>query len=419
MPLNQFPVSSQLGFLKASKLGFRITRGSQGFYQQISFYSAVAMHGYISFLSDPATPSTFDDKLYNRFKCRVSISNFPNSSYVEFIRTITPGAGTLGSSGDVESLVFFPSEAVHLANQSMVDPLPTLVTVKTATSMTQTFTPTTGGLAFTQQFDLTNLLVDPDGFNQSIRVWEHLMLNNLATLRPAIEAQQASDIAGGLYTNEDIWDLIWTIQDNGTHFGGPDAKTILFSGGLISDNPPTGNLPGIDGKIIQIQRGVNAASDPIFIDLLGVESANYYPGSKPADRAFLWPTYGGDSGGRMAGLLPQYSAPDFVYFSQEQLYCSEKRHRIHNSPVYTVLDSKTLQPGFLGLLGPDTYERGPGVLASGFPVDEFGRVQFDLHCPADVISGFFGDPATAQKYWTFQIYEHDATTNINGFIIPP
>ena len=402
--LNQFPVSTPLRFLKASRLNFRVVRGTAVFYQEIRFISTVTMGGFLSFTTDPATDS-FDDNIYDTLTVRVSVSNFPHSSSMVYTKTIAPGVSP------VESFTFVPDEATHLANVSLVAGGGSVTTLKTATSM-RVAEP---GGAFVQQSDLSNLRVDPDGHGKSIRAWQHRMADDLATLRTAVEAQQATDIANGLYTLEDTWDKFWYIQDGGTPFSDPGAIVRHFSGGLVSANPPTGNLPPIGGSILQIQKSTNAAAQPVFYDLLGVEGANYYPGVNVRNRFFLWAPSSAIDPARASTVIPSYHAPDLVYTTSEILACSETRHRIHRSPVYLQMDHKTLLAA--GGFGPDTYDNGVRVLPTG-PVDAFGRIQFDTLCPVVVLADFW-NAAQPDDYYVQQIYELDPTTNVSPFVIPP
>jgi hypothetical protein len=399
----RFPVASPLGFLTASRLHFRVTRGQNEFYQEIRFASIVNMRGFLSFLTDPAT-DTWDDEIYNTLRVQVSISNFPNSSRMDYRLTIVPG-GT-----DIESISFIPDEATHLANLLLVAG-GSVTTGKTATTMTVS----EPGGAFVQQWDLSNLQVDPDGGGKSIRAWQHLMVDHLALLRPAVEAQQTTDIGNGLYTLEDTWDFFWRIVEDGGHFSpGPSAHVRDFSGGLISDNPPTGNLPPIGGNILQIQKSTNALAQPIFYDLLGVEGGHYYPGANVRNRSSVFANSSAIDPLRPSTTLPSYHAPDLVYSTGEILSCSETRHRIH-SPVYLQVDHKATL--LAGGLGPDTYDAGGPVLITG-AVDDSGRVEFDAGCPANSIPNFWTD-AEPDDFYVQQIYELDPATNVAPFVIPP
>jgi hypothetical protein len=272
----------------------------------------------------------------------------------------------------------------------------------------------TGLQDLTVTYTLGNPILDPAGSPKSIRKFQRIMFDNLQTVRPIIEAQLAAQIASGAITEEDIWDTNWNIQEDGTFFGTPGAKTYLSAHptvpALVSDNPPTGNLPPLGGRILQIQRGVNAAGDAVFQDILGIEGAEYYPGSTIHDQIFMWPLGVGDP---MFAIVPFYNPPYVVYARSETLRCSDTRHRIHNSPVYVRADVKEVQDFFT--FGPDGYP-APAVPVTGFPVDSYNRIQFDTVCPNPFGSFFF---STGDDYVVFQIYCLNPATNINGFVIPP
>ena len=395
-------------FLRASRLGFRKLISKQDKYQEIRFTSTVGMHGFLSFLA----PDTLDATLYNKLSIEIALTNFPNpSSRVNFTRTIVPGGSNFADTYD---FTFVPDEATCVANAQLFFGLGPAVTTKTATLIQHTFKNSTGGTIGTQRFELSEPI--------DIRVWQHLMVDNLAK-RQDIETQQADDIAAGLYTLEDTWDTLWFISGDGSYFSEPGAKTRLFTypgvPALVSDNPPTGNLPPLAGKILQILRGTNTTGDAVLQDILGIEGAHYYPGLHLDNRLYVWadndPT-GTSDDVRMLGMIPSYHQPDLIYLTFETLTCSETRHRIHQSPVYLKIDIRDVL-GF-GQYGPDIggYPR-TSTENLGYPIDASGRIEFDVGCPANVVADYFG--LYPDYYAVTSIFELFPATNINGFVIPP
>jgi len=404
--LGQFPDAGPLQFLKASPLRFRVVRVSRPLaYQEIRFISTVGMHGFASFLA----PDTLDDTLYNTLRVQVSISNFPTSSSLDFTRTIIPGA-----AADVVTLSFIPDEATFLSNLALLS-INLGSTTKTATLMTQHLTNRYGvPITAIQTFTLSNVLVEPLGSSKSIRAWQHLMVDHLATLRTAVEAQQAIDIAARHYTLEDTWDRDWYIGDTGTHYGEVGAQVAgLAKQGFNADPPP---LTGYN--ILQVDKGpLNAEGNRTFLDVLGVEGAMYYPGATTANRLVLWAyDTAGDDNARMASLLPSYHAPDLVYLVEERLSCSQVRHRIRPS-VSVRMSRRPLLAGGSGTAGfsPDIYD-GPSAPSGGAPILG-SRVQFDTVCPAVSIPDFW-NTTKPDDYLIQQVYGPNAATNVNGFVIP-
>lgn len=414
--LGIFPLATELDFLRASELNFRlIDIVEPKFYEDIRFISTVNMRGFVGFNA----PGTLDDSLYNTLTIRVSIPNFPNSAALTMTRTIVPG------SDDVINFAYTPSQAQYETNLADAVFPPTITeTTRTQTLMVLAMEST---LNSTVRFELSNLFLDPLGGSKSVRGWQHLMLDNLAAGRVAIEAMQAAQIAAGTITENDKWLEDYLIVENGT-FSSFVTKglTYLFVPprvpGLLSDNPPTGNLPPLHGVILQIQRGVNSGGAGILQDVLGVEGAHYYPGGPVAQQIEAI-----DFADSMMSKLPDYRDPHLLYTRNEILSCSETRHRIHQSPVFVrqairaVLTAGfgtefPIPPGFAGVLGPNVY---PFVAAptTAYPVDTFNRVQFDNPCPANSISDFWN--LYADSFAVDQIYELSAATNINGFTIPP
>lgn len=265
-----------------------------------------------------------------------------------------------------------------------------------------------------QTFTLSNVLADPLGSSKSIRAWQHLMVDHLATLRTAVEAQQALDIAARRYTLEDTWDHDWYIGDTGAHYGEVGAQVAgLATLGFNADPPP---ITGYN--ILQVDKGpLNAEGNRTFLDVLGVEGAVYYPGATTANRLVLWAyDTAGDDNAKMASLIPSYHAPDLVYVVQEILSCSQVRHRIRPS-VSVRMSRRPLLAGGFGTagFGPDIYD-GPSAPSGGTPILG-GRVQFDTPCPAVSIPDFW-NTTKPDDYLIQQVYGPNAAANVNGFVIP-
>jgi len=370
-------------------------------YQEIRYLSRAQMFGYLSFLN----PDAPDDQIYTRLTVRVSVSNFPNSSYGEFIGTASPTGGVSSA------ITFYPNESTHAANVTPLFGSPATIT-KSATSMVQTFHDAfTGATVGQQVFTLS----DP----VTIKDWQQRMVDNLVFLKTKVLADQAVAIAAGSITFEDTWDHVWLVDADRSFQGFPDAVVKTYSGGLISVAPPTGILPPIAGRILQIERGLNDSAEDTFIDLVGVQGGHYYPGTKLANRRDLFTC-------NMPFI--QYGYPDVAYTTQETLLCSQASHRIQVPICKALLNGK---------LGPSErlffpYELGTGISTDmGLPAvtsygttvgfgsspNAPGEVPIDTPCPALSI-GEFWDHGAADDYWEFQLANNDPATCINGYVIP-
>jgi hypothetical protein len=403
--LSEFPIKSKLNFLKASRLRFRRVGGkpkSDKKYQEIRYISRAQMFGYLSFLN----PDSPDDQIYTKLTLRVSVSNFPNSSFGEFIGTASPTGGVVNNP-----ITWYPNESTHTANVTALFGSPSTI-AKTATNMVQTFTDAFTGATVGQQ---VWTLSDP----VTIRDWQHRMVDNLVFLKAKVLADQATSIAAGSITFEDTWDSVWLIDVDRSIQGFPDANVKSYSGGLVSANPPTGNLPPIAGRILQIERGLNTDGDDTFIDLVGVQGGHYYPGTKLANRRDLFtPTM----------PMIQYGYPDVAYTTKETLLCSQASHRIQ-VPICKALLNGKLGPVerlyFANDFGqPVSVDMGlPAVTSYGTTVgfssspNAPGEVPIDTPCPALSI-GEFWDHGAADDYWEFQLANNDPATCINGYEIP-
>ncbi len=393
--LSEFPIKSKLGFVKASRLRFRRVGGKpprDKKYQEIRYISRVNMAGWLSFLN----PDAPDDLIYTKLTIRVSVSNFPNSSFGQAVLTAAPTTG-----GITPTITYSPSEAAHLANLALVGP--DGATSKTATRMTQT------GTNWQQVWTLS----DP----VTIRDWQKRMVDNLVYLKAKVLADQAAQIAAGTMTLEDTWDNIWVVDADRSVFGSPDADVKAMSGGLVSDNPPTGNLPAIAGRILQIERGLNADGKDTFIDLVGVQGGHYYPGSQLANRREL-----------IIPPLPliQFGTEDPVYVTSETLTCSQANHRIQ-VPICKALLNGKLGPSerLFYSFEPISVDGGlPALVSYGTTVgfssspNAPGEVEVSTECPALSIPDFFNHGTAPDEYWEFQLANNDPATCINGYAIP-
>jgi len=391
--LSSFPIKSGLGFVKASRLRFRRVAGkpkTDKKYQEIRFISQVALFGWLNFLN----PDAPDDLIYTKLHLRVSISNFPNSSFGDFVSIVTPTSSSA-------TVTYYPSKEVHMANyDSIIGADGT--TTKTATTMTQT------GTGFTQVWTLSDPL--------TIREWQKRMVDNLAYMVPKVQADFDAVIAasGGTITIEDMWDNIWLCNADRSIQNVPGVHVKDYSGGLVSDNPPTGNLPEIAGRILQIERGPNATGNETFIDIMGVSGGYYYPGSQlPMRRNFTAPE-------TFEFPLIQYESEDAVYHTEETLSCSQTKHRIQ-VPICKALLHGTLGP--TERLTPPAdlpavYSYGATV-GFGFSPNDPGEVEVATPCPALSIADFWNAGTAPDQYWEYQLSSNDPSTNINDYVIPP
>jgi hypothetical protein len=410
--LSQFPIKTKLSFLKASRLRFRRVGGkpkSDKKYQEIRYISRALMGGWVSFLN----PDSPDDNIYTKLTIRVSVQNFPNSSFQEATLSVTTTGVASVTVSDP-----YPNDTTHLANIAAVAGTD-YVLAKTANYMTQTSSHGPLGPPAPYSWKQEWRLSDPI----TVREKQKQMVDNLVFLKTKVLADQAVAIAAGTITFEDTWDNVWLIDADQSIQGFPDADVKSYSGGLVSANPPTGLLPPIAGRILQIERGIDAISlQDSFIDLVGVQGGNYYPGSKLANRlSLIFPPL----------ALIVFNDP--VYNTNETIFCSQVSHRIQVPICKALLNGKlgdNERLTFLYDLGfPISTDAGLPALTSygttvgfGQSPNAPGEVAVDTPCPALGIPDFWnaGSPAgtAPDDYWEYQLSTNDPATCINGYVIP-
>ncbi len=410
MSLNRFPVASALGFLKASPLSFRITRGKKVKYQEIRYLSSIGVHGWVSFLA----PASVDDIIYKKLHVTVSISSDAPYGNTGPFATMTADR-TLSLTGpDVINIVFTPDEATYRTRLAAVAGGSLTATTKTATSLVQSAVGVLDSIGVVQTFTLSDPFIDPLGGGKSIRAWQQQMVANLAQLKIDVDARIAADIASGALTAEDFWDVLFWNSVGGLaefSYAKPDFKGAPEDY-IYAEGETVLHYMSV-GAILQIERDVDATGASYFKDVRGIEDGSYYPGKLPGDRLVLW---GGSIRDDGDNLLAYYNNPDLIYQTQETIWCSQSRHRIL-APVYIKLLVRPVLANpvrELGPFGPDEYGQ-PAALVT-VPEDSTGRVEFDSACPANSIGGFWGQYADHYSVW--QIYSPNPGWNVNGFVIP-
>jgi len=388
-----FPQASPLRFLKASPLNFRTTRAHP--YQEIRLLSQVQMHGFLSFLS----PVDLSSEIYNGLFFQVTFSTGESVAATWTIHD-DPAADALVTH-------FVPSEAAYMAAlaQALLNGSTLDSSTVAPTHVEQSFTVnfTAGATTFTQLFDLDA--------GTNIFYWRHLAVDRLATLRAATLG------VAGYSSNEAHW--------NRTIITQPGLSDPIFYSDGTSDVPgvPTTNpLGNFYARILQRTPS----------DFLGIEGGFYYPGLKLQDRRaaqdrLIFVVDGPDLN-PLTNLIPDVTTTP-IWMTNDVIDCGQVLHRIHQSPVFVRTDVRaivtpfdpTTPPYFTSLhssltFGPDSYP-SPESDTLAYPVDTYGRVQFETYCPATVSPTFWAD--NPEDYLVQQIYCHAPATNVSPFVIPP